>query len=226
MEQDILKIFTEPNNFLIIGKKGSAKTSLGFTIMVKSAELSKRKAYIFRFPNEEILKQVPVPVKNIFTFKELNNLSNAVCLIDEAHLWFDVLNKQVNQELKNILALSRQNNVSFIFVTHNSYFITKGLFSYLDVRIIKEVSEGHWDTERPHMAKLYRETNIIGRENFFIDCDIYRGKESFEKPKWFSDDFSKAYKNTKKKENFFTKIFKCDELRNNANNSEQVRKEK
>lgn len=203
-----LDAFIKPNNFLIIGKKGSAKTSLGFKFLEEIKSLSKKKAYIFDYPAPELLSKLPFRVTNLTSIKQLFNLTDSVCLIDEAHRYFDVLNKSVNEDLKLLLSGSRQNNCSFIFITHNSYFITRGLFSYIDIRIIKEVNEGHWEMERPHMNKLYRDTNIYGKEWFFIDSDFWRGREHFVKPDWFTDEFSNAYKvqGIAAKESFFERV--------------------
>lgn len=187
------KIYTEPNNFLVIGKKGSGKTALGFKLLEDISLF--RKAYVFRFPMPKLLKKLPFECENITSMKQLGNLTDGVCLIDEAHRYFDVLNKSVNEELKELLANSRQNNVSFVFVTHNSYFITRGIFSYIDARIIKEVNEGHWETDRPHMKKLYSKINIDKPGDYFIDSDYMRGKKKFELMNWYDKEFTTAYKN-------------------------------
>lgn len=201
------RIITEPNNILIIGKKGSAKSCLAWSFLENAGKITPKKLYVFRFPKPELLNKLPFKVINITSMKQLYNLTDAFCLIDEAHRYFDVLNKQVNEELKELLANSRQNNNNFIFITHNSYFITRGLFSYIDVRIIKEVNEGHWDMERSHMKKLYSKTNISSPSDFFIDCDYIRGKQRFIQPSWYTLEFSTAYKNEITEEkSFFAKI--------------------
>ena len=218
-EYGLNKIFTEPSNVLIIGKKGSAKSSWAWSFVEQAHKLSGRKIYTFRFPRPELLKGLPFEVNNLTNMKQLFNLTDGICLIDEAHRFFDVLNKSVNEDLKLILANSRQNNCSFAFITHNSYFITRGLFTYIDVKIIKEVNEGHWDTERPHMKKLYSDTNIEGESWFFIDSDYYRGRERFEKPVWFTEELSKAFRNTNAEtKTFFEKVRetaeRCGVMRN------------
>ncbi len=187
------KIYTDPNNFLIIGKKGCGKTALGFKILEDISLF--RKAFVFRFPKPELLSKLSFSCGDITTMKQLYNLTDAVCLVDEAHRYFDVLNKSVNEELKELLANSRQNNCSFIFVTHNSYFITRGIFSYVDVRIIKEVNVGHWDTDRPHMKKLYSKVQIDKPQDYFIDSDYMRGKKMFELMDWYDKEFTSAYRN-------------------------------
>ena len=199
---------TEQQNYLIIGKKGSAKTCLGWSFAKNTLDASKRKVYVFDYPRPELLKSLPFEVENIVHLNRLFNITDGVVLIDESHKLFNVLNKKVNEELKNLLSVSRQNNTCFIFICHNSYFITRGLFSFIDVKIIKEVNQGHWELERKHMQKLYENVRIFGKENFFIDCDDGRGDETFEKPEWFTEEMSMAYRSQSKKQDFFEKIRK------------------
>ena len=160
--------------------------------------------YVYRHPKIEALKKLPFKVTNINNLKQISNLTNAVIIIDEAHKVFPVLEKAVNTQLRNILSLSAQNNICFIFICHNSYFLNRSLFSFIDIKIIKEVNEGHWELERSYMKKLYQDIPIMGVNKFFIDSDNHRGVETFNKPKWFKDELSFAYKNEVSKD-FFKK---------------------
>jgi hypothetical protein len=77
------------------------------------------------------------------------------------------------------------------------------LFSFIDVRIIKEVNEKHWELERPHMKKLYEDVHVFGKENFYIDSDYVKGYKGFDKPEWWREEFSLAYRCYAKQEDFF-----------------------
>lgn len=214
-------LYLSQNNFLLLGKKGSGKTCQAMDLMVKIALVSDRKAYMFCYPKPELLKSMPIGVSNITNMNKLYNLQKAVVLIDESHIVFPSMDKKVNEDLRNLLSISRQNDVCFIFVCHNSYFINRGLFSYIDVRIIKEVNPNHWELERNYMKKLYEDTHIFGKENFFIDSDYVRKADSFKKPEWFTDEFSNSYKTeitTSYTEELFKKLMK-DKLRQDAQQS-------
>ena len=193
------RLFEEQSNFLIIGKKGSAKTALGFHYMKGQGKYGNREMYFYNHPQSELLEKLPFKVTNLTKMVQLLNLTDAVVLIDEAQRHFDVLNKRVNEELKDLLAMSRQNNVSVIFVAHNSSFITRGLFSYIDVKLIKEVVEDHWELERKHMAVRYRKSKcaVVGKESYYLDSDEIKSKCNFKKPSWYTDELSNAYRNKK-----------------------------
>lgn len=214
------ELFKEQANVLIIGKKRSAKTSLGYCFL-KEFGSNGREMYVYRHPRPKVLEKLPFKVNNLINIKQVSNLSNAVILIDEAHKVFPVQEKAVNSHLRDVLSLSGQNNICFIFICHNSYFINRSLFSFIDIKVIKEVNEGHWELERPYMKKLYQSIPVMGNNRFFIDSDDFRGLESFEKPEWFTDELSYAYKNDEQKD-FFAKVHskqkpRCDEkVRRNA----------
>jgi len=188
-----MSLFTEQSNYLIIGKKRSGKTALGWYVTEAINKVQNKEVYTFRHPRPELLKKIPFKVENITNFDRLFNISNAVILIDEAHKHFNILNKMIDEKLKNLLGDSGQNNLDVIFICHNSYFVNRSLFTFLDVKMIKEVVEGHWEMERPHMKKLYHNHPIHKPEWYFIDSDWKRGKCSFQKPGWYNDELSKAY---------------------------------
>jgi len=197
-------LFKEQANVLVLGKKRAGKSCLSWAFLKEFGD-NKREMYVYKFPKEELLNSLPFKVNNLTSLKQISNLTNAVILIDEAQKVFPVQEKSINSQLRNILSLSAQNNLCFIFVCHNSYFLNRSLFTFIDIKLIKEVSEGHWELERSYMKKLYQNQPVMGCENFFIDCDEVRGMENFDKPDWFSNELSFAYK-VGKKEDFFKKI--------------------
>lgn len=224
MNEKLIEMFKEQTNTLIIGKKRSGKTCLGM-VFAKYMGDENREIYVYRHPKPEVLKKLPFRVTNLNNIKQLSNLKNAVILIDEAHKHFSIWDKAVNTQLRDILSISGQNNTCFIFVTHNSFFLNRSLFSFIDIKIIKEVNDGHFDLERPFMKKLYENLAIVGIENFFLDTDDYRGRETFEKPQWYTDEISFSYRNDKEVD-FFSKVdtARTDEKSREKNASENAEK--
>jgi len=193
----------EALNFLVIGKKGSGKSMTGWSVLQTQHIKGARPAYVYNCPKPKLLNKIPYDVTNLTQFSQLFHLRNSVCLIDEANIYFDVKNKQINDDLKVLLQLSRQNDTTFIFIVHNSYVFNRGLFGYIDVKIIKEVTEGHWDLERTHMYKLYKGVRVSGKENMYIDCEATKGYARTEMLDWYDDEFSNIYRAEKKPETLF-----------------------
>lgn len=187
-------LYKQQANYLVIGKKGSGKSSLAWYTMQMIHLVQKKKCYVYRFPRPELLKKLPFKVKNVPQLDDLSEITDGVVLVDEAHRYFDVLNKRTNEDLKFLLSVSRQNNTDFIFCCHNSYFITRNLFSFIDVRMIKEVNKGHWDLERPHMKRIYLNTRVYGKNKVFIDSDYTNGVEEIKNPEWYTEELSTAYR--------------------------------
>lgn len=196
-------MFKEQVNVLIVGRKNSAKTSLGWAFTEKCVRIGKRNAFVYQYPKPELLKKLSFDVLNVRNMKQLYNLpEHSVVLIDEAHIHFNIWEKSVNRKLRDLLSLSRQKDINFILICHNSFFLNKSLFTFIDIRIIKEVNDGFWELERDFMRKLYQDVSVFGKETFFIDSEYDRGYKKFEKPEWFDELMSNAYGKIKK-ENYF-----------------------
>jgi len=198
-----MNLETEALNFLVIGKRGSGKSMTGWSVLQSQHLIGKRPAYVYQCPKPELLKKVPYEVTNLTQFSQLFHLRNSVCIIDEANIHFDVKNKQINDDLKVLLQLGRQNDTTFIFIVHNSYVFNRGLFGHLDVKIIKEVSEEHWELERPHMRTLYKGVRVAGKDNMYIDCEDIKGYARTEKLSWYDKDFSFMYQSESKPRTLF-----------------------
>lgn len=188
------KIETEAQNFLVLGKKGSGKSNTGWAILQTQHLKADRPAYVYRCPQPELLKKIPFKVTNLSNLSQMFHLRDSACLVDEANIYFDVRNKQVNDDLKRLLQHSRQNNTTFIFIVHDSYVFNRGLFPYLDVKIIKELNEGHWDLERRHMRAMYKNVRVAGKENMYIDSEDMSEYVQTPLLKWWTEEFSNMYR--------------------------------
>lgn len=181
------------NNCVIVGMKGSGKTCTGFYLLSKLGKGLKK--YIYECPNTNVLTKLPFKIENISNFKDLLGLENAVVLIDEADLVFDPMEKKINKYLRNMLQLSRQNNVSIIFIAHSTYFINLSLFNLIDSYIFKETSAGHFTRERRHIQQLFeaKASQIKGRDKAFVYTHNNEGIVTLKKPSWFTQEISEYY---------------------------------
>jgi len=188
-------------NIIIIGKKGSGKSCLGYTIL----EQSNKEKFIFKCPNEDFLKKLPFKVSNINNVNDIFGLNDSIILIDEADTEFNPIEKKINEQLRLMLKLSRQNNISIIFIVHNTYFLNRSLFNFIDTFIFKETTEGHFELERPHIKRLFevKAKQVRGINKAFIHTDNGEGIVEVSKPKWYSNEMSEIYSNKNNKKNIW-----------------------
>jgi len=184
-------------NILICGKKGSGKTCTGYMILEKE----KKSKYIYKCPNEDFINKLPFKVENIGNIKDLFGLEDSVVLIDEADEEFNPAQKKINEELRLLLKLSRQNNNTLIFIVHNTYFLNRSLFNFIDTFIFKETNEFHFEIERPHIKKMFetKAKQIRGINKAYIYTSDNAGFVLLKKPEWYTDKLSKIYSNNNNK---------------------------
>jgi len=222
--KDWKELFLAQSNTIIIGKKGSGKTVLGWVLGRNISKHSGRKLCVFNHPRQEMLEKLPFEVENLANVEALYNVTDAVVIIDEAHEVFNVLEKKVNEQLKALLARSRQNNTCFIFICHNSYFINRSIFTFIDNKLIKEVNDKHWELERSYMKKLYeKEAHITGVENYYMDSEYVKGEFKLNKPSWWLEDLSFSYKRSTKVDLFEEIALQCAKIPKSAPKCAEVR---
>ena len=195
-----LKILKPPFRCIIIGKPGSGKTALGH-FLLETFRFHKD-TYILGFPEEKI-KLLPEYISVVDSLEKVPR--NSVCLVDEAYLRFGAREAMSNDKHFNLiqtLGLSRQKNVSLIFITQSSSLIDKVALSMIDFIIIKEMSKFNIEFERKEIKKLIENANkmlenIMGdkkRFSFLISTD---GKieEIIENdlPSYWNEEISRAY---------------------------------
>jgi hypothetical protein len=195
-----LKILKRPFRCIIIGKPGSGKTALGH-FLLETFRFHKD-TYILGFPEEKI-KLLPEYISVVDSLEKVPR--NSVCLVDEAYLRFGARESMSNDKHFNLiqtLGLSRQKNISLIFITQSSSLIDKVALSMIDFIIIKEMSKFNIEFERKEIKKLIENANkmlenIMGdkkRFSFLISTD---GKieEIIENdlPSYWNEEISCAY---------------------------------
>ena len=182
---------------LIMGKRGSGKTALGFYLLEQLKGLTARKMFTVGFPE-------PTPFKDYATIESVP--SDSIVLIDEGSIKFDARRSltESNVSMSNILKIARHNNISVIFITQNTADIEVRTLRMADVFLLKEPSLVQEYMERSIIKRIYQFINPIFTNKdadhnayYYIFSDSLRGLYQFDLPSFWNEDISKAHKTKK-----------------------------
>ena len=187
-------IYHKPRIIIILGKRGSGKTSLAFRILENVNANTDRKCYALNFP-----RTLPNWITHITTFEEAEN--NSVVFVDESTLNIPAQQgKKKIRYLLGLMAIARHKDVSLVFVNQHSSTMDLNVIRQADILVLKQPSLMQKETERPAVKKLLEKVEgkfkmECPEKFFFVIADDFQGMMNFDMPSFWSNDISKAYKN-------------------------------
>ena len=121
---------------LIIGKRGSGKTSLGMKLLELFRYDAERKCHVVGYANTKL----PKWIKKIDSIEKAPE--NAVVLIDEGAIgYFSRDSMQAaNKMLSKIMTIARHKNLTVIIITQNSAMLDINVLRLADTLVFKEPS--------------------------------------------------------------------------------------
>lgn len=130
-----LKIIVHPSVVLVLGKRGSGKSGLGYRLLE-----------LFRYRLTPYVSGIPSQAQRLLpnwigVAPNLDEIPrNSIVLIDEAYLSYHSREslKIQSREMSRIVNLSRQRNQTLIFVTQEARQIDKNIASQANVIVFKE----------------------------------------------------------------------------------------
>ena len=190
------EISKKVKSIAIVGITGSGKTSLAYKII----ESFDKVVDIFKHPNVSILNERGY--KQLHELADFEKLHDCVVFIDEPQLYIKYYESKSNVILMRLLSLCRQRNITLILVTSDTRFITRGLESYIDIWILKDL-EFDLVKQGSMIRKIIKANSFIIEDGFSLDIAEYifysrllrdyNGKHKFNQPVYFDDRYSKPY---------------------------------
>jgi hypothetical protein len=149
-------IIKHPSEIVILGSRGSGKTSLAFRIAEHLRWVAP--VYVVAFP-DTARKYLPDWIGMVPTMEDLPN--NCIAIVDEASLLYHARSSMTKKAkaLPELINLSRQKNQTIIFVTQESGQIDRNILSGTDVIVFKEPSLLQTRFDRPELRKITEEAN-------------------------------------------------------------------
>ena len=191
-------------NTVIIGKRGSGKTCLGFELMRLHQVLGKRDCFILKYPNPKIL---PKFIKNVETFEDVPK--NSVLLIDEAGIEFSQFkfNSKESKDFADYLKVLRHNDTSCILITQSGAFLTRDIKRLIDAYFLKEPNINQMFDEAGLIKRLYQncwmffKTEKAKKQGAYLFWDLHTAEFYFNKPPFWNEKISTAYSTDNEVEN-------------------------
>lgn len=148
-----LEVIPHPSVVLILGRRGSGKSALGYRLLE-----------LFRFRSLPFALGMPQQGQKLLPewLGIINNPSEApqdsTVLVDEASLKFHAResHKPSNREISRILNLSRQRQQTLIFVSQQARYLDKNVASAADVLVVKEPEPLQPKFERQEISEILK----------------------------------------------------------------------
>jgi hypothetical protein len=151
-----LDVIRHPSVIVIAGRRGSGKSALAYRLL----ELSRYRAqpYAVGIP-DTAQRLLPEWIGTAPTLEDLP--SGAIALVDEAYLTFHARESMssTNRALSQALNLSRQRDLTLVFVTQEARQLDRNITSVADVIVFKKPSAMQVEMERPELRALARRAN-------------------------------------------------------------------
>lgn len=183
----------------VVGTTGSGKTALVFSFLDYYKKQGKD-VYILRHPNPKLIEAQGF--KNLYSIEDIQSMKDLVLFIDEPQLLLPSYKKRNNDLMLNLFSLVRQRDIKLILATSNTRYINKGIESYVDTWVIKDID--YETTKNGSTIKhIISENALIDPRGFRLKVEEYliynrqfpalSGKQTFKLPSYFNDDWSKPY---------------------------------
>jgi hypothetical protein len=193
------KVLDSSTIMLIIGKRGSGKTSLGMKLLelYHYKTTGTRQCFVVGYSKTKL----PRWIRKIDKVDDAPE--NSVVLLDEGAIGYfsrDSM-KQANKMLSKMMTIARHKNLTLIIITQNSAMIDVNVLRLADTLLFKEPSLLQSRFERKALRDMFEKVAPLfdGMEdavkNFYVWDDDFEGIVSYELPLFWSDLISKSFRN-------------------------------
>ena len=182
---------------LIVGKRGSGKTSLGMKFLEFFNKERKRKCYTLGYEKTRL----PFWLKKAESLENIPN--NSIALFDEGAVLFSSRDsmKNINKELSKIMAIARHKNLTLVLITQNSAMIDLNVLRLADTLLLKEPSLLQSKFERKALKDIFEKIKPVFAEmkdkksHFYVWDDDFQGLVKYNLPYFWNDKISTSFKN-------------------------------
>jgi len=192
-------VLSKINTIAIYGDIGTGKTALAYNIIDLFKD--KRKVYFIKHPKPNLIEKLGF--KNMYSIEQMEQIEDSLIYADEPQLWTSVYDNKTNSIIAKMCSLARQKNNKLVISSSDTRVFTKHNESYFDVWLIKDVD--YTMVKNGSLVKhAIKNVSVLDPAGFRLPIEMfvfwsrklydYNGKHKFNKPKYFTEKYSKPYK--------------------------------
>lgn len=183
----------------IVGVRGSGKTALACHFL---DTIKDRPVYVYAHPRPELIEERGwIPMKRLETLYEIGN---AVVWLDEPQITIPKLDKRANDGLQRLLSIARHRDLTLIFSTCDTRWITRALESFIDAWAVCDI-EPRLVKQGALIKKIIQRYVVCDPEEFALRPGQYlayarkypsfdsSSPRTFDLPEWWDERHSKPY---------------------------------
>lgn len=184
-------------SMVITGSRDSGKTALSYGFLLES----KKPVYVYKYPNPPLIKRIGF--RPMYSIEELEDLVDSVIWIDEPQLHFPVDQKKANSNLAKLLSIAMHKDLTMLFTTSDTRWVTRGLESYIDAWAIKDI-EASLAKQGSLIKRIITRNCIVSSDDFKLPQNKYlfyarkfpalEGIHKFMLPSFWSTEYRKPYR--------------------------------
>lgn len=181
----------------IVGERNSGKTGLACAVLDKVHD---RPVHVYKHPRPELVDERGW--LNMSRLEQLLNLRNCVAWIDEPQIVIPKLDKRANEGLQRLLSIARHRDITLVFSTCDTRWITRALESFIDVWLVKDC-EPALLKQGSLVKKIIKDNCLTDVSEFRLEQDEFLfyarkfegldGRKTFVLPEWWSEAWSKPF---------------------------------
>lgn len=189
------KVFNSDSKIgIILGARGSGKTSFGMKFLENIYSKTKKNCYAMGFKKENL----PIWINPINDINEIQN--DSIVLIDEGGILFNSRDsmKLANKLLSKLILISRHKNITILFISQNSSNLDINIIRQTDFLVLKKTSLLQKDFERKKIQQIYQEVQKYfkkynSKDVTYIYSDEFKGFVSYPVPSFWNTKISKSF---------------------------------
>lgn len=166
-EQGLSAILDTYKTICVYGDRNTGKSNTALSLLY--GYTGKREIYLFGYPEDTPAGKT---FKHLSMLSDLVGLRDAIVLFDELHKHIKFYNKKSSHELLDLLAMAAHNNITIVFTTCLSQYITVAIDTFIDAYIVTQIRDKSTLKRNGKLTQLIRDTSHPCLTSFGVSLSL------------------------------------------------------